>query len=256
MTQDRPAAHHVDGASSPQRVLIVTNKLWYMINHRLHLLRRLVDEGYQVSIAGQGTPDEKAQLETLEISVHLREFVAYRMSPQKDARLVGVIRSLVREEKPDIVHLFTVKPIVFGKLALRTLKMAHRPTKLVLSLTGLGRLFLPNVSGGIRFLRDRVAGAIARPVPGVVQSVTVETRADCDELLELSQLRRDDIVVTKGTGIDLDIFKPAPREGPIVFLFAGRLLHSKGAHIYLEAAKRLIAEKTDARFLLAGIRDP
>ncbi len=234
------------------RALIVTNVLKYAIHHRLHLFRRLVDEGYDVVLAGSGSEHEKRQLEDLGIEVRLCAVVPYRFSPLNDLALFPVICRLIRETRPDVLHLFTLKPILFGKLAAACHSRKTRPAALLLSLTGLGRLFLPEATAVQRAVRSMFLGVINRPLKGTSQLLTVETESDKDELTTMSRVRDDDIIVTNGTGVDFDAFSTAKRSGPITFLFAGRLLKSKGVLSYLEAAKIVGRDNSNTRFLIAG----
>jgi glycosyltransferase involved in cell wall biosynthesis len=61
------------------------------------------------------------------------------------------------------------------------------------------------------------------------------------------------VELTKGTGVDIAHFAPAPLpSGPPVFLLVARLLEAKGLHEYAQAARMLKERHPDVRFQLLG----
>jgi glycosyltransferase involved in cell wall biosynthesis len=69
------------------------------------------------------------------------------------------------------------------------------------------------------------------------------------------------VAVLPGSGIDLERFRPVtdPEIGaaarPVVFLLVARLLWDKGVGEFVEAARRIRAERGDASFCLLGFLD-
>jgi glycosyltransferase involved in cell wall biosynthesis len=63
--------------------------------------------------------------------------------------------------------------------------------------------------------------------------------------------------VIPGTGIDIDHFNihPYPEGNPVTFLLIGRMLWDKGVGEFVEAARRIKPEFSEARFQLLGFLD-
>jgi len=149
----------------------------------------------------------------------------------------------LRREKPDLLHNFTIKPVLYGSLAARLVGMS----RVVNAVPGLGFAF----SEGQSVLRVMVS---------------VLYRISLGKSMAIFQNPEDQAVFIKnrfihpaqtrfipGSGVDTQVFLPAPEpESPPVALFAGRFLRSKGVAEFVEAARRLRAKGIAARFALVG----
>jgi glycosyltransferase involved in cell wall biosynthesis len=178
------------------------------------------------------------------------------MSPLAEAAAVRLLRRIYVAERPDLIHHFTVKPILYGTLAA---KRADVP-RIVNSVTGLGYAFtIPNVlPRWIQFILEywyswSVAG------PGV-RSIYQNT----DDVAHLSAMRPLTSAyasLANGSGVDIQRFAPdidatdSPRKRPCV-LFAGRLLYGKGIREFVQAAQLLRDRGSAARFVVCGSPDP
>lgn len=79
---------------------------------------------------------------------------------------------------------------------------------------------------------------------------------DLRRFVDQGLLREDQAVLVRGSGVDCDVFRPAPTPpGPPVVLLSSRLLHEKGVGDFVAAARLVRAEHPDVRFVLAGTPD-
>ena len=60
------------------------------------------------------------------------------MNPFKEIITIKKIHSLLKREKPEIIHNITIKPIMYSSLASRLIKT---PSQIINSVTGLGYAF-------------------------------------------------------------------------------------------------------------------
>ncbi|MEO0619397.1 MAG: glycosyltransferase [Pseudomonadota bacterium] len=235
-----------------KRVVIATNSVAYMLNHRRHLIERLIDEGYYVAVVGGDLPRRRDDLTALGIPVHEIAAVSGRLSLFTDIKMLVQLRRTIAELAPDRVHFFALKSICLGKLALLFTRRTRRPRHIILSFTGLGRIYADDAPLSFAFLRAAFRSVLKMPISGIDERITVETRADREQLLADSGQLSAPIYVTNGTGIET--LKPkTERSGDEVrFLFASRFLRGKGVLEFLEVARTLDAEGIAARFMLAG----
>jgi len=236
-----------------RRLLIVGNIFDYLADHRLYLIRSLVKDGFEVHVAASGSEAAIARIGATGAAVHALPIDRRRLNVVMDFRFAAALQALVRRLDPHLVHFFTIKPIVLGKIALRVMKGRNRLAlqSVVMSFPGLGRIFAAGGHPGLRLRREMVISVLRTALPGLKQFVTVENNDDGRYLREILGKRR-----IRGTGVDLEQFRPLDRSGAVRFLYAGRLLRSKGAHLYLQAARRLAPVFPDCQWLMAGAVDP
>ncbi len=234
------------------KMLFVVDEDCYFWWHRLDLARAAREAGFEVAVAtrvqahGRAIEQEGFRL----IPLRLRRGL---QSPVRDAlALIELIR-LYRRERPEILHHFSLKPVLFGSLAARLCRMPA----MVNTITGLGYLFHAN--GGRRSLLRTAITPVLRWALGLSCSAVIfENHDDCGDLVEAGIVRPSHAVVIRGAGVNGVQFAPSPEptaREPIVFLPA-RMVWDKGIGEFVDAAKLLKASGVRARFVLAGGMDP
>ena len=161
---------------------------------------------------------------------------------------------LLRSVKPDIAHLVTIKPVLYGGIAAR---MAGVPG-VVSAVSGLGTVFGPAKGPGIRIARFAAKSLYGLALKHRNQRVIFQNRSDRDVLLKLTGIDPNKAVLIPGSGVDLSEYTmtdEAETDAPVVVM-AGRLLRDKGIHEFVEAAGILKSKGVRARFLLVGDPDP
>jgi glycosyltransferase involved in cell wall biosynthesis len=156
---------------------------------------------------------------------------------------------LLWKVRPSIVHLLTIKPILYGGLAARLMRIPLR----VNGFTGLGQVFVQQGVWGSA--RRFVVSTILRLSVGGINSVAiVQNEEDHQTIAGIAPAIRDRIVLVRGSGVDLRVFGyvPLPCDGPPIVLFASRLLWEKGVSIFVDAAGRLKRKGLSARFVVVG----
>ena len=176
------------------------------------------------------------------------------LNPLRELALVNWLRGLIREERVDLVHGFTIKCAVYGSLAAH---LAGVPAR-VNAVAGMGYVFSSN---------DLKAKAL-RPVVRAMMHVALGGRSarlvlqNPDDVVFFQRARVVDpatIRLIPGSGVDCRRFAPdgaRQRGARFRVLLPARLLWDKGVAEYVEAARRLHAEGRAIDFLLAGDPDP
>lgn len=241
------------------RVLLVANWDWVVTHFRLPLACRLRDEGYEVVLCSPPGP-YVADMRHEGFAWYAWGLERRSMNIWQELRSARELAGLIERQQPDLVHAFTIKPVVYASLVVgwRSLvRRAERPRVLIANLTGLGYLFSnARLAWLLRLLLWPVLLVCLRQ--SRVHTVLMND-GDRRRLADMGMLVSKRSHMIRGTGVDTVRFAPAEREvncgRPLQVLFAGRLLTSKGVMDFLEAADRLSDEGIGARFLVAGTPD-
>ena len=159
------------------------------------------------------------------------------MNPLHDSKLFHKYRTMLKEVKPDLVLTYTIKPNIYGGMACR---MAHIPY--AVNITGLGSAI---ENGG--WLK-RFVLALYKPALKGAKVVFFENTGNRDTLVATGVVPNGRDVVLNGAGVNLEDYpyQPYPQEGPVRFLFVGRVMHEKGVDELFAAAKRMKQEYGDS----------
>ena len=215
---------------------------------RWPLLRELIQRGHEVVAscpADEGVAVAE-QLDQIGVKWCPIQFHRNRVSVFGDLLLTLKLVRMLRQESPDILITYTIKPNVFGGLAAA---MARVPNTAVM-VTGLGRAF-----GGVGLL-STILRRLLRFACRRAKTVFVQNPDNLADLIEKKVLRDDrNVTMTAGSGVDVEVFQPAPLPTPFTTLMMARLLKSKGVAEYLEAASIIHARGLDIKMRLAGWPD-
>ena len=161
------------------------------------------------------------------------------------------IWNFLREEKPDIAHLVTIKPYLYGGIISRLTKVPS----LVSAVSGLGTLFVRNDFKS-KFFRLLLYPLYKIAFNHFNQKIIIQNEDDLKVLVDWGVLNSFKVKLLKGSGVKLENFTnlDEPNGIPII-CFAARLLRDKGVHEYVNAAKLLKKRGIQAQFLLAGDLD-
>jgi glycosyltransferase involved in cell wall biosynthesis len=214
----------------------------------LQLARAARDQGFEVHVAAAGDTGED------EITAEGFRFHPLRLS-RPGLSLIGEVSTglailrLLREVRPDILHLVTIKPVIYGGLAARLVSVPA----VVSAISGLGYVFL--AQGRWAALRRRLLLSAYKVALKQRNGRVILQNCDDQELLRDS-LKAGASVIIPGSGVDLDRFvvRSEPPGVPLVVL-AARLLWDKGIGEYVEAARVLSSRGLRARFALVGEPD-
>lgn len=232
------------------KILLVANTDWYLFRFRLLLAQHLRSQGMEVVfVSPKGQYVEKIK----ENGFRWAEWYVGRqtINPFGELKSILSLISILKKEQPSLIHLHTIKPVLYGSFAARFVKL----TSIVRSITGRGYVFLGNDLRA-KFLRPLVK-VIYRLMLNVDFGATIfENQTDRQFFLDESLIHPNRSHVVEGVGVDTDYYSPLPEpEGALSVLLAGRLLWDKGIGVFVEAARQL-KQKMDVRCILVGETDP
>ena len=233
------------------RLIIVVNCPAFFLSHRLDIALAAQQSGFQVHVAtGAGTAI--TQIIEKGLKHHKLPLSRSGMNLISELKALYAMCKLFRKVRPHLVHLVTIKPILYGGIAAR-LTGVHG---VVAAVSGLGFLFL---AGGFKktVIRSLVARMYRLALGKRNLKVIFQNPDDCKTLMQATGLRQDKAIMIKGSGVNLSEYSvtPTPKGIPVVVM-ATRLIRDKGIYEFVEAAELLKKRGLAVRFWLAGDLDP
>lgn len=235
------------------KFIFFANTDWYLYNFRLATARRLQAEGHEVVMVSPpgefGARFAKHGFRWVTLSMHRAS-----LNPLREALTLGQLVRVLRRERPDLLHSFTLKCAIYGALAAR---MTGVPAT-VNAVAGMGYVFTSD-NAKARLLRPLVK-ALLRMTLGAKHSLLIlQNPDDADSFTAADLVRPEKIRVIRSSGVDVRRFHPVVRRSTghqrLRILLAARLLWEKGVHEFVEAAVLLREQGRDAEFILAGMPD-
>lgn len=234
-----------------KKLLFIVNDPDFFLSHRLPIAQGATKIGYEVHVAtkaGAGTEHILA----LGLKHHRISLSRSGKNPFAELRTVWAIFKLLRNIKPDVVHLVTIKPVLYGGIAARLLNVPS----VVAAFPGLGFIF---TTAWLKAQPMRsVVGVLYRLALGKRNLIALfQNSDDRSVLLQLGAVSPDKTILIPGSGVNLLEYSAVPEsEGIPVVTMAARLLWDKGVGEFVEAARLLNEKGVSARFVLAGDTDP
>ncbi len=223
-----------------------------LLNFRGALLQVIKNSGTAVSALADAS-DPGSEQELAEQGIGYIRYPVQRngMNPLKDLRTYFSLRSIFKKNKPNVVLAYTIKPVIWGGLALRVVPKA----KFYALITGLGFAFQSGVNRG---WLTRLVSSLYRISLQRADIVIFQNEDNLNEFVQRGIVPRHKCVRVWGSGVDLSVFayKPKAPDNIPVFLCIGRLLGEKGFHEYAAAASIVKSQYPQARFQWLGSFDP
>lgn len=230
-----------------KKIIFLVNTDSFLVSHRLPIADKMLKSGYEVHIATEFSK-YKDMLIKKGFKVHNINFNRNSMNLLRSLFVLFQIIHLIFKLKPDILHLISLKPIIFGGLVTFIF-----PIKLlVFSITGLGSMFIENsFFYKIRLFFFTFLYRIVFLNSNL--KVILQNNDDLKYLASKAKLNKNKVVMIKGSGVNLNDYKPSkiPKKFPII-LMASRLIKDKGVEEFIKAAKYLKKKKFKGEFYLVG----
>ena len=231
------------------KAIFFANTDWYLYNFRLEYARFLKTKGWEVCFLSPGG-DHVEQLKEAGFRHIEFNFSRKGINPVTEVETIRRIKDIYAEEKPDLVHHFTIKCVIYGSLAAKDLGIRS----VINSITGLGYMFLSE-QPHIRMLRRVVKRLYKKALDKT--EVIFENPDDRELFLSMGLVQPENSHIVLGTGIDTGKFSPItpPNSIPLTVLPA-RMIRDKGVEEFVEAATMIRQSGVKARFALVGNNDP
>jgi len=209
------------------KILVLTNHSYMLYQFRKELLRALA-QNHEVVLSmpflGHEDDFQSEGFKCINTPLDRRG-----INPVTDFKLFSFYRALLKQEQPDLVITYSIKPNIYGGIACQLAGIPYCS-----NVQGLGTAF--QKSGLAQFVTALYRFALKK-----ARTVFFENRANADEFIRRHILTEDKITLLNGAGINLQtyILRPYPDNDPIRFLYLGRIMREKGISELFDAMRRL-----------------
>jgi glycosyltransferase involved in cell wall biosynthesis len=232
------------------KISLSANTDWYLFNFRLSLARAVRETGANVLLVSPDGP-YVSRIQGTGFRWHELKISRRGVNPIRELTTLASYFALYRRERADLVHHFTIKPVLYGSLAAR---LSGVPA-VVNSVTGLGYVFI-NPSKTAAFMRLLVMPIFRQALLYRRSRVIFQNRQDRELFIESGLVRRELTHIIPGSGVDPDEFKAVPEpSGEPIILLASRMLWDKGVGELVEAMRLIRQQGVACRAILVGRSD-
>lgn len=209
------------------KILIITNHSYMLYRFRKELIRALIQE-HEVVLSMPFTGHEE-DFRAMGLRCIHTEVDRRGIDPRKDLKLFRTYRRLLKQERPDMVITYSIKPNIYAGLAC--------------SMAGIP--FCANVQGlGTAFQRKkliRLVTVLYKTALRKARTVFFENSGNAREFLNRGIIPKEKVAVLSGAGINLDEYPavPYPENEAVHFLYLGRIMKEKGIDELFAAMRRL-----------------
>lgn len=210
-----------------KKILILTNHSYMLYRFRRGLIQELMKK-YTVVLSmpfvGHHEDFQAMGIRCIETKVNRRG-----MNPVEDGKLFRTYQKLLREERPDLVITYSIKPNIYGAMACALVGIPC-----YVNIQGLGTAFQKQ---GV----STVATVLYRKALRKAKVVFFENEGNARTFVERRIIKADKIKILPGAGIDLQEFPLTayPENQQFRFLYLGRIMKEKGIDELFAAMWRL-----------------
>ena len=214
-----------------EKILIFTNHSYMLYQFRKELIEKLL-ERYEVvlSMPFVGHEDDFARMgcRCIETDIDRRG-----INPLTDFKLLQFYNKIVKEEKPDKVITYSIKPNIYAGLI-----CSHHKVPYYANVQGLGTAFQKKVLA--KFVKILYKTAFRK-----VKVIFFENEGNAEEFIDRKIADPKKIVVLNGAGVNLEHYAYTPKnpqEQKFHFLYLGRIMKEKGIDELFGAMEKLHGE--------------
>ena len=226
------------------KILIITNHSYMLYRFRRALIAELQKEHEVVlsmPFVGHEEDFQAMGLRCINTKIDRRG-----INPKTDFKLILAYRKLLKEERPDLVITYSIKPNVYAGLLCAASGIPY-----CVNVQGLGTAFQ-------RRGLSKVVTVLYKLALRKAKTVFFENWGNAREFINRKIVPDNKVTVLNGAGANLEEFaaKPYPENEKVHFLYLGRFMKEKGIHELCTAARRLHGEMGDRMMLdLVGFFD-
>lgn len=227
--------------SNKGKVLFLVNHSYTIYNTRKELVKKLLDEGYEVYIS---SPYGDSLNTLIEWGAHYIEtdFDRHGKNPLDEVKLLSFYQKIIRDIKPDFILSYTIKPNIYGSIAASRAKVP-----IIINITGLGTAV---EEPGIL---QRVIIQAYKFAFKNVKTIFVQNNSN-KQFFEKNNIHPEKLKLIPGSGVNIEEFNVVdfPTDEKIGFVFVSRVMKEKGIDQYLDAARYIRKKYPKTEFHICG----
>lgn len=223
-----------------KKTLIITNHSFMLWQFRRELIQALLTTGEVVIAVPFG--DHVEDFRAIGCRMIHTELDRRGINPVKDLALLRAYRKILKEEQPDLVISYSIKPNIYAGFC----------------CSRMGIPYCANVQGlGTAFQKQGLAQLVTLMYKAALKKARVvffENEGNAAEFRRRGITPGEQQKVLRGAGVNLERFsyREFPENDPVRFLFLGRIMKEKGVDELFYAARRLQNEGYAFRLDLVG----
>lgn len=224
-----------------KKILILTNDSFMLWQFRRELIGAMLDQGHSITIGvpfGEYIEDFKAMgCRMIHTPMDCRG-----IRPVADRKLFCQYKNLLKEESPDLVVTYSIKPNIYAGFLCRRMGIPY-----CINVQGLGTAF--QKAGMAKLVTIMYKSALKK-----AKVVFFENQASAALFRELGITPEWQQFVLNGAGINLEHYtlQPYPGNDRVRFLYLGRLMKEKGIDELFSTVRRLHADGEEFLLDLVG----
>ena len=226
------------------KFLYIANTSWYIYNFRKNLLLYLKGLGHEIYVLAPHD-SYSSRIEKLGI-----KYIPIELNRKSKNVIIDLffLNSLIKEIKrinPQIIHLFTIKPVIYGSIAARICKIE----KIFCSIPGLGYMFNRSYIFQFPVKLFYYLSLKSSKIQVIFQN------PDDKLLFESSNLvSKNKSYLILGSGIDVNFFISSYKKNnnKLKFGLFSRMIKEKGVVEFISAAKIINKKYNNCDFILVG----
>lgn len=225
-------------------IMIVGTNMMSIYNHRLELIKKLLELDHKVTVV---TPFSGEEAKLMEMGVECDDIKLETRgkNPLHDLVLLRDLVKVMRKKKPDVVLTFYTKTNIYGGLAARVCGVPY-----IENITGVGSAIS---NGGMmaRMMMTLYSRAVRKAHIVFFQNTQNQM------LFHSNNIKMMKEKLLPGSGVSLERYPLVayPDSEDYQFLFISRVLKEKGIYEFVEAARIIKAEHPNYTFHVIGPYD-
>ena len=224
------------GKINKKKILIITNHSYMLYRFRKELIQKLLEDSEVVistPFVGHETDLKELGANCIKTEVDRRS-----INPFTDLKLLHTYKTILKQEKPDLVITYSIKPNIYAGYLCGKMKIPF-----CANVQGLGTAFQ-------KTLLSNLVTVMYRTAFRKVETVFFENQANAQAFVRRRILPAKKEVVLSGAGINLEEYRYRQyRDNEKVhFLYLGRIMKEKGMDELFGAVEQL--RKDGCEFVL------
>ena len=225
-----------DGKINKKKILIITNHSYMLYRFRKELIQKLLGD-FEVVIS---TPfvGHETDLKELGANCIKTEVDRRSINPFTDLKLLHTYKTILKQEKPDLVITYSIKPNIYAGYLCGKMKIPF-----CANVQGLGTAFQ-------KALLSKLVTIMYRTAFRKVETVFFENQANAQAFVRRQILPAKKEVILSGAGINLEEYRYRQYldNEKVHFLYLGRIMKEKGMDELFGAVEQL--RKDGCEFIL------
>lgn len=195
--------------------------------------------------------DIKFRLLNMGVTIYENDLESSNVSIWSDIKYISNLYSVLKKVKPEVFFPYAFKPVIYGSLIARYLKIK----RIAPMLTGLGNNFDNNSTKTFvnKITRTLLKQALKHNEGIRIILQNQDDKRTLNNFRIINSKYTGQVFIVNGSGVDLTYYDYSePEKDNVTFLMVSRLINAKGIREFYEAAKTIGALYPDVKFRLVG----